>query len=180
MARNYYDALGISRWASERKIKAAYRDRTRLMSNVQTQEEKLSPEEAERSKATLEQHFGEIKEAYDVLSDAQKRKQYDDFLQRTQPPSPAERRVELSRARRVRYVVWCVISGIIIVASLCLGPPSNFPGELFYRVAMPACLMILFDKIVSAPYPEVSGWDFWDYLGLLLLVLLVNFIFSIL
>jgi DnaJ domain len=180
MARNYYDALGISRWASERKIKATYRDRMRLMYGVQTQEEKLSPEEAERSKATLELHFSEIKEAYDVLSDAQKRRQYDDFLHRTQPPSPAERRVELSRARRVRYVVWCVISGIIVVASLYLGPPSNFPDRLFYRVFMPACLMILFAKIVGAPYPEVYGWDFWDYLGLLFLVLLVNLVLSML
>jgi len=45
---------------------------------------------------------------------------------------------------------------------------------------MPACLMILFAKIVGAPYPEVYGWDFWDYLGLLFLVLLVNLVLSML
>jgi curved DNA-binding protein CbpA len=176
MARNYYVALGISRWASERKIKAAFRDRIRLMHGVEAQEEQLSPEEAEASRATLEQHLKEIEEAYDVLSDARKRKQYDDFLQRMQPPSPAERRTEISRARRARYVVWCVISGIIFVASLYFGPPSNFPDRLFYRLCLPACLMILFGFIVGPPYPEVYGWEFWDYFGLLFLALLVGLI----
>jgi hypothetical protein len=176
MARNYYVALGVSRWASERKIEAAFRDRMRLMHGVEAQEEKLSPEEAERSKATLEQHFKEIKEAYDVLSDAQKRKQYDDFLQRMQPPSPAERRVEIYRVRRARFVVWCVISGVIFVATLYFGLPSNFPHRLFYRVLLPACLMILFTIIVGPPYPEIHGWEFLDYLGLLLLALLVSLI----
>jgi hypothetical protein len=180
MARNYYIALGVSRWASERKIKAAFRDRMQLMHGVEAQEEKLSPEEAERSKAMLEQHFKEIKDAYDVLSDAQKRKQYDDFLQRVQPRSSAERRAEISRVRPARYVVWCVISGIIIVATLYFGPPSNFPHRLFYRVFLPACLMILFGVVVGPPYPEVYGWEFWDYCGLLLLALLVSLILWIL
>ena len=178
MDRNYYDLVGVSRWASRREIDAAFRRETEVMHRVRLQEDRLSPEGAARSRATLEQRFREITEAYDVLSDAQKRKQYDDFLLREQPPSPAERRAERSRARRRRYVAWCVVSAIVVVASLYFGPPSNF-DRLFYEVFMPACLMILFAKIVGPPYPEVYGWDFWDYLGLLFFVLLVYFVSSI-
>lgn len=180
MDRNYYDLLGVSRWASRRAIDAAFRRETGVMHRVRLQEGRLSPEEVERSKATLEQRFRQITEAYDVLSDTQKRQQYDDLLLREQPPSPAERRAERSRARRVRYGVWCVLSGIVVVASFYFGPPSNFPDQLFYEVLMPACLMILFAKIVGPPYPEVYDWDFGDYLSLLFFVLLVYFVSSIL
>jgi DnaJ-like protein len=150
------------------------------MHSVQVQEEKLSPEESEHSEATLEQHYKEIKEAYDVLSDPQKRKQYDEFLRQVQPPSPAEKRTELARARRARYVVWCVIAGLSTIASFYFGPPLNVPWRLFYGAFLPACMMILFAKIVGPPYPEIHGWDFWDYLGLLFLVLLLSIVMSIL
>ncbi len=44
---------------------------------------------------------------------------------------------------------------------------------------MPACLMVLFANMVGSPYPEVRGWDFWDYLGLLFLVLIVNLVLAV-
>src|SRR5512143_1206631 len=66
--RDYYDLLGISRNASEADIKKAFRKLAR----------KYHPDVNPGSK-TSEQMFKEINEAYEVLSDAKKKQQYDQF-----------------------------------------------------------------------------------------------------
>src|SRR5512143_471400 len=66
--RDYYDLLGISRNASEADIKKAFRKLAR----------KYHPDVNPGSK-TSEQMFKEINEAYEVLSDAKKKEQYDQF-----------------------------------------------------------------------------------------------------
>jgi molecular chaperone DnaJ len=66
--RDYYDVLGISRNASEADIKKAFRKLAR----------KYHPDVNPGSK-TSEQMFKEINEAYEVLSDAKKKQQYDQF-----------------------------------------------------------------------------------------------------
>ncbi len=65
--RDYYDVLGISRNASEEEIKRAYR--------------KLALEwHPDRNKSPeAEKKFKEINEAYEVLSDPEKRSAYDQF-----------------------------------------------------------------------------------------------------
>jgi molecular chaperone DnaJ len=63
-AKDYYDTLGIPRNASEDEIKKAFRKKAR----------KLHPDAG-----GTEEAFKEINEAYEVLSDAEKRKQYDQF-----------------------------------------------------------------------------------------------------
>jgi molecular chaperone DnaJ len=65
--RDYYDVLGVSRDASEAAIKKAYR--------------KLAMEyHPDRNKeAGAEEKFKEISEAYGVLSDDEKKRQYDTF-----------------------------------------------------------------------------------------------------
>ena len=70
-----------------------------------------------------------------------------------------------------------MLTGIIAVASLHFGPPSNVPYRFWGGVCIPACVMALYAKIVGPPYPEISGWDFGDYLGLLLLLWGVSIIF---
>jgi len=66
--RDYYDVLGVARTASEDDIKSAYR---KLAS-------KYHPDKlADTEKAAGEAKFKEAKEAYEVLSDADKRVQYD-------------------------------------------------------------------------------------------------------
>ncbi len=66
--KDYYEVLGISKGASETDIKKAFRKLAR----------KYHPDVNPGDKAS-EQKFKEINEAYEVLSDAKKRQQYDQF-----------------------------------------------------------------------------------------------------
>lgn len=66
--RDYYEVLGVERGATEQEIKKAYRK----------QAMKYHPDKNQGDKEA-EEKFKEINEAYEVLSDAQKRKTYDQF-----------------------------------------------------------------------------------------------------
>ena len=68
MPTDYYQVLGVARDADESAIKRAYRQLAR----------QYHPDVAADKKAA-EAHFKEINEAYEVLSDAQKRSNYDRF-----------------------------------------------------------------------------------------------------
>lgn len=68
MATDYYEVLGVARGADENEIKRAYRQLAR----------KHHPDVNE-DKAAAEHKFKEINEAYEVLSDPQKRANYDRF-----------------------------------------------------------------------------------------------------
>jgi DnaJ-class molecular chaperone len=68
--KDYYQILGVSKSASEADIKKAYRNLAR----------EHHPDMVKDSdKEASEKKFKEINEAYQVLSDTQKRKQYDQF-----------------------------------------------------------------------------------------------------
>ncbi len=66
--RDYYKTLGVERIASQTQIKSAYRKLAR----------KYHPDVNPNNK-DAEQHFKEINEAYQVLSDPEKRKKYDEL-----------------------------------------------------------------------------------------------------
>ncbi len=68
--KDYYEILGVPRNASEDEIKAAYK---RLV------KEWHPDKQPEERKKYAEQKFKEIQEAYEVLSDPQKRAMYDKF-----------------------------------------------------------------------------------------------------
>ena len=68
MAENYYDTLGVSKDADEKEIKKAYRKLAR----------KWHPDINPGDKSA-EEKFKAISAAYDVLSDPEKRKLYDEF-----------------------------------------------------------------------------------------------------
>lgn len=66
--RDYYEVLGVSRSASADEIRRAYKKLAK----------KLHPD-ANADDPSAEKKFAEVTEAYDVLSDEEKRKQYDQF-----------------------------------------------------------------------------------------------------
>lgn len=68
MSKDYYATLGVSRSADEKEIKSAYRKLAR----------KYHPDVNPNDKSA-EAKFKEVSEAYEVLSDPEKRKAYDQF-----------------------------------------------------------------------------------------------------
>lgn len=68
MAQNYYDILGISKTASDKDIKAAYRRMAR----------KLHPD-VNPNNSSAQDQFKKVNEAYEVVGDPARRKDYDQF-----------------------------------------------------------------------------------------------------
>src|SRR5436309_7540853 len=68
MAKNYYESLGVARSAGADEIKSAYRKLAR----------QYHPDRNPGDKAAAAK-FKEIQEAYDVLSDKDKKAKYDQF-----------------------------------------------------------------------------------------------------
>src|ERR1700693_132134 len=67
LEKDYYKALGVSKTAKPAEIKTAYRKLAR----------KYHPD-ANKGDASAEERFKEISEAYSVLSDEKRRKEYDE------------------------------------------------------------------------------------------------------
>mgnify|MGYP001160572293 FL=1 len=66
--RDYYSVLGVSKDASEKEIKKAYKKMAM----------KYHPDKNPDDKSA-EANFKEVKQAYEILTDAEKRRQYDQF-----------------------------------------------------------------------------------------------------
>jgi len=66
-ASSYYDVLGVSKDADERQIKKAYREKAL----------QWHPDKNPDNREEAEKRFREVAEAYEVLSNAERRRQYD-------------------------------------------------------------------------------------------------------
>ncbi len=91
MAQDFYNILGVTRNASEKEIRTAYRKLAR----------KLHPDVNPGDKAS-EARFKDVNAAYDVISDAEKRKKYDLYGENWEHADEIER----SRAQRGRGGVY--------------------------------------------------------------------------
>lgn len=92
--RNYYEVLGVSRTASQEEVRSAFR---RLARQYHPDVNPDNPEALEK--------FKEISEAYEVLGDSEKRRQYDELSsQQRQPGGRARQRGQPSgQGIRVEY-----------------------------------------------------------------------------
>lgn len=166
MARNYYETLGLQRWATEGTIEAAYRKEMELMQAVRAQHERISPAEAERARTTREDHWKDITEAYQVLSNPRKRKQYEKFLEKFQAPSHAELRSRYE-ARHVRFTItrWVLLLVYAAFFIDSLFHSYTWPGEVFQPTHGERLIRVLWTH-------SREGRDTW---AMLICVLLIAF-----
>ena len=80
---DYYSLLGVERGASESDIKKAYR-KLAMKYHPDRNQDKSADE-----KADAEKHFKAVTEAYEILSDSEKRQRYDQFGHAGVDPSAA-------------------------------------------------------------------------------------------
>jgi curved DNA-binding protein len=81
---DHYEVLGIDRHADTDTIRAAWRRLAR----------QHHPDVAEGREAP--RRFMQVREAYEVLSDAARRRRYDEWLERASPAPPRRRRAPAS------------------------------------------------------------------------------------
>lgn len=74
MATNLYEELDLPKDATADQIRKAYKKKA-----LKTHPDRLSPNATPEEKAASEEHFRKVNNAYEVLTDPQKRKEYDRY-----------------------------------------------------------------------------------------------------
>jgi len=126
MAKDYYIVLGVGRGASPGQIKEAYR---RIAKQFHP-DLAHSPSGAEK--------FIEVKEAYDTLADAEKRRRYDDELRRHNSPLRIMRVPDIVRDRRRSYEEFAQLGSLVdeffegLLPGFCPKPRFRPPEKDIY------------------------------------------------
>jgi hypothetical protein len=178
MQRTFYDLLGISTNAPQKVIKAAFREKVQQVhpDKVQAQVANLDPYAADRLKKALEEDFRDLKEAYDVLSDARQRKEYDDLLKQigatSAPPpitpTPSQAPPPPSTSPPVNS---CVTCGAPLVGNSCTACANQGTKALVSgAVAIFWILGTLLAFFVAVTLPRDSSWDADTCIGVLMLL----------
>ena len=133
--KTYYEVLGVSEDVYDSELKKAYRAKAKLY-----HPDVVKQDWPERMKKMQAEAFLEVQEAYDVLSDATKREQYDALLEQYRNRNP-----QVSKATAPppapRQTGWAY-SG---------PPPRTSPAPR--SVAAPT-----FQAVQTAPKSRTSGW----------------------
>ena len=79
--RNFYQVLGIPRDASQNSIDQAYK---RLVRRFDT----VSSDSSEKTQASLKRKIALLQEAYDTLSNVEKRDEHDQWIEEQVKPAP--------------------------------------------------------------------------------------------
>ncbi len=166
MPQTYYDVLGVSPQATQDIIKAAFKQKAQLVhpDKIQSQIANLDPYAASRLKTALEEDFRELKEAYDNLSDRQKRKDYDDLLRQIQvnsstpasQPPPTHTAAPPTNSSKP-----CNICGSPLVGGRCAVCKSQGFGGVKIG-ALPALLWAvstMLALVAAVTVPKVDAWD---------------------
>jgi len=178
MQRTFYDLLGVPTNASQKAIKAAFREKVQQVhpDKIQAQIAHLDPYAADRLKKALEEDFRDLREAYDVLSDARQRKEYDDLLKQlgatSAPPpfapTPPQAPPPPSTSTPVNS---CATCGAPLVGNSCTACANQGTKALVSgAVAIFWILGTLLAFFVAVTLPRDSSWDADTCIGVLMLL----------
>ena len=98
--KNYYEELEVSRHASSEVINKAYK----------TLAKKYHPDSTKENKELAEERFKKISEAYETLSDSEKKKKYDEQLNITEPIIDINKYFELNDVNQYHSLSHCTCS----------------------------------------------------------------------
>lgn len=167
---SHYDILRVAETASQAEIEAAYLRRKR----------EFHPELNQEWLATL-------REAYDVLSDEQKREAYDQKREREREEDEQQKRLKQAAAKKAELkpppaeinLLFDEVETPPIAESLCWGaPPSVWPSRLAYcdalrstRVTEPAIMPV--PLLRRTPPPDQRWWPGVTVIGAIIALLLI-------
>lgn len=105
MIKNYYEVLDVSQNATEEDIKKAYRELAK----------KHHPDKNPEDKTGSEEKFKAIQEAYETLSNAQKRAVYDHKRQQEKLKEEQERSLQAKRPEKSENNEFRIFAGIVLL-----------------------------------------------------------------